>query len=47
MSKMATTLPKSIEELSLLDRTPAVSQVNSLILSKTGPVAANVDLLFH
>lgn len=44
---MATALPESIEELSLLDRTEDVSQVNPLILSKTGPVAANMDLLLR
>lgn len=43
---MTTALPKSIGDLSLLDHTRAASQVNSLILSKTGPIAANT-VYFH
>lgn len=44
---MATALPNNIEDVSLLDHTEAVSQVNPLILRKTGPFAANMDLLLH
>jgi len=47
MSKMATALPKDIEDVSLLGHAEAVSQVNPLILRKTGPFAANTDLLSH